>query len=81
MIVSVLCAIGNMHVASNFYLAASAFMLTFTFGSACVLYATIGASRTDVQNLRDRTKRSLLSVVLFAALFLVFSFLPKPIHH
>jgi hypothetical protein len=81
MVVMLLCIVGNMHVSSNFFLAASAFMLMFTVGSACVLYATIRASRTDVQNLRDRTKRSILSVALFATLYLGFSFLPKSIHH
>ena len=81
MIVMLLCIIGDMHVSSNFFLAASAFMLMFTSGSACVLYATIQTSRIDIQNLRDRTKRSILSVAVFAALFLVFSFLPKSIHH
>ena len=77
-IVMLLCIIGDMHIPNNFFLAASAFMLTFTCGSACILYATIRASRTDAQNLRNRTKRSVITVALFAALFLVFSLLPKP---
>ena len=75
-----LCVIGNMHVPANFFLAISAFMLLFTCGSACILYATVQASRTDKQNLRERTKRSLLTVALFATLFLVSRFLPAPIH-
>jgi hypothetical protein len=74
--------IGNMHLPTNFFLAASAFMLMFSFGSACVLWVTVRSARLNPSDLLQRTRRSLVGVALFSAFYLVFAmFPPKTLHH
>jgi thiol:disulfide interchange protein len=69
--ITLLCIfVGNMHVPSNFFLTASAFMLAFTLCSACVLWVTARSAKSNVSDLRKRASRSLVGIALFASLYL-----------
>ena len=83
MVVALLCIfLGNMHIPADFFLATSAFMLAFTFGSTCVLWVTVQSAKLNPSDLLKRTRRSLLGVALFSAFYLVaVLFPPKLLHY
>ncbi len=81
-IVAILCVfVGNMHVPNNFFLAASAFMLMFTCGCACVLWVAVQSAKLNPTDLRQRTVRSLLGVALFSAFYPVSNLFPAKPHY
>jgi hypothetical protein len=83
MVVALLCIfLGNMHIPADFFLTTSAFMLAFTFGSACVLWVTVQSAKSDTSDLLQRARRSLFGVALISAFYLVaVLFPPKPLHY
>jgi hypothetical protein len=80
--VTLVCGItGDMHVPKTFFLAASAFMLSFTVGSSCVLWVTLRSVITNPKDLMQRVRQSLIGIAVFSAAYVAFSFFPaKQLH-